>query len=205
MKFSSLFSVVAMAATLAACGGGGGGDSAAPTEAAPSTSVSKYIGIWVGSCEKRTSISIASTPPSTVTTPAYTVGTLKDVVPTSDTSFTAKTETQIFDNAECTGPAKATNSRSSSVTIDSTKQVNGKTADKISFDTGSRGGGISAGTGSTINVNGIIYSANYFTDTDIGKGLLLIDGDKLYGGDRSVRDASGYPATIDFTSFSVKQ
>jgi hypothetical protein len=47
MKLSTLFSLVAMTATLAACGGGGGSTAANPNPPVTADVVDKYVGTWV--------------------------------------------------------------------------------------------------------------------------------------------------------------
>lgn len=201
MKLYYLFALVAVSATLAACGGGGGGSDAATPAVNPSSSASKYAGSWASICEKSSEIAIKSVASSTVTTPAYTITTLKNAAATGASTFAAQLEEKIFDNTTCAGTAKATQSQTVTFTIDGTASSNGKTADKVTIVI-TPIGGLSAGT--TITINGVVYPGDYFTRGGTSKELFLIDGNKLYSGD-SALDASGYPTTIDLTNFLTRQ
>ena len=178
-------------AALVACGGGGGDNAAV----APGSevAVSPYVGNWKAtSCEQVPEVTINNVA-------VYEQFYLKNVQANGATSVSATGETQLFDNATCTGAARATHSFGISFTIDGTVSVNGKTADKITV-TDKAIGGLSSG--GTIMVNGITYPGDYFTRTSTDKDLSLVEGANWFFG---IGDGLAYPTALETSASLVKQ
>jgi hypothetical protein len=217
MKLGTLFSLVAVTATLAACGGGGGGDAAPVTgtpsagAAAPATGVvpaagttapiaatatgaSAYTGSWITTCLLSDELKIG-------TAPAYILASWRNLTASSASAFVGQGQEQIFDNNQCSGTAKATHNWAISFLIAGTADAKGKLADKVTITEGAIGGGLSSG--GTININGVIYPGNYFTRTFIDKDLFRLEGNKLFFGTGPL-DAAGFPTEINATSFFTK-
>jgi hypothetical protein len=192
MKLSSLFALVAVTATLAACGGGGGGSDAAAPAATPV--VSGYDGNWIGLCTSTPSILVG-------TVPVYSLAIL-NVTTVTATAVSGDTERRIFDNASCTGTAKATHKSSFSFTIDGTTILDGKTADKVTFKLAAIGG-LSAGE--IITINGVTYPGDFFTKVSEFRTLFLIEGNKWFEGADAKPLPAPYPTTLSTTSYLTRQ
>lgn len=176
-------------AALVACGGGGGGDTAA-------VALSAYAGNWKAtSCEQNPEVTIGSVA-------VYEQVYLKDVQASGATSVSGIVEAQLFDNATCTGVARATHRNGFSFSIDGTLAVNGKTVDKITVTDAAIGGGLSSGT--TVVVNGITYPGDYFTRTSTDKELSLVEGTNWFFGTGTTA-AGQYPTALEATAALVKQ
>jgi hypothetical protein len=213
MKLSTLFSLVAVTATLAACGGGGGAapaaapgpgtaspapggaPAAAPAPAGATTSgASAYAGSWSTTCLLSDELKIG-------TAPAYVLLSWRNLATSSASAFAGQAQEQIFDNNQCSGAAKATHNWAVSFVIAGTTDAKGKLADKVTITEGAIGGGLSAGT--TININGVVYPGNYFTRTFTDKELFRLEGNKLFFGTGPL-DATGFPTEIAAESFLTK-
>jgi hypothetical protein len=122
MKLSSLFTLVAVTATLAACGGGG--DSAAPAVALPANTADKYIGSW-GSCGVST-----GAPNGVLSTRLEFVFTK-----TSETVLTMSLNGARFTAANCEGDVESTFTGIAigTVTLNGTKTVGADTVDRLNF------------------------------------------------------------------------
>ena len=115
MKLSTLFSLVAMTATLAACGGGG---SAAPTPVVAADVVDKYVGTWLACVPN-----------------ASGARSYKDVVvitKSSATSLIADGKYEDFANASCSGtPTSAPMISKDREDFKGTKTIGADTVDKF--------------------------------------------------------------------------
>ena len=195
MKLSTLFSLVAMTATLAACGGGGtAAPAGSPAPATGNTGANAYVGSWAFPCQLSDEIKIG-------TAPAYVAFGLRNIAASNASTFAGQGQEQIFDNAQCSGAAKATHNWSISFAIAGTIDAKGKLADKVTVTEGAVGGGLSAV--GTVTLNGITYPGNYFTRTSVSKDLLRVEGTQLFAG-TDVLDAMGFPTEIDPAPIATK-
>lgn len=181
MKLSTLFSLVAITATLAACGGGGDsapalgtpapapagtpGPAPAGAPAGPATSntadvVDKYVGTWI-SCV-----------PDAVGTRSNKNTTV--ITKSSATSMVLNYKFENFTNATCSGTATGTpmTARDRNDFI-GTKTIGADTVDKFE-------------------------QTDLLNSLPVYKQILLIKGNKfIFGAGFAAKDADGYPVALD--------
>jgi hypothetical protein len=172
MKLSTLFSLVAMTATLAACGGGGdapavtqpaGGPAAGSPASPPVTNpdvVDKYVGTWI-SCVPNAA-GTSSNKDTTVITKS------------SATSMILDYKFEDFTNATCSGTATGTPMTARDKNdFKGTKAIGADTVDKFE-------------------------QTDLLNSLPIYKQILLIKGNKfIFGAGFAAKDADGYPVALD--------
>jgi hypothetical protein len=179
MKLNTLFSLVAVAATLAACGGGGA-DSPVPVAgsvaAPPASTADKYVGSW-------TSCGVSTGATNGV------LSTRLDYVftKTSETVLTMSLNGARFKAANCAGDADSTFTglATGTVTLNGSKTVGADTVDRLNF----------------------VSVAKDIPELDGSfKDIGLVSGNKLKLGARidTGLDTDGYPTALSVGVF-IKQ
>ena len=175
MKLSTLFSLVAMAATLAACGGGGGGDTAAPAAVLPAGAADKFVGSWAH-CD----------PVTGATNGVLSAKTVFAYTKTGATTLNVSVDGVGYKAANCAGTAfnNITGVATATVTLNGTKLIGTQTVERLDM----------VGKSATITA----LNGNF-------KDIALVTATTMLFGASSAADANGYPTVIDTADVFTKQ